>query len=72
MGRKKTGAVPTVQPKAKQKMVIDMTRMELSKAYHVPSFKTGKHMTEKDRPRKKNWKKEYEREKGSASYGNYG
>lgn len=72
MGRKKTGAIPTVQPKEKQKMVIDMTKIELAKAYHVPGFRTGKHMTEKDRPRKKNWKNEYERNKGSDSYGLYG
>ena len=71
MGRKKTGAIPTVQPKEKQKMVIDMTKIELAKSYHVPGFRSGKHMTEKDRPRKKNWKKEYERGKGSDLYGDY-
>lgn len=71
MGRKKTGAIPTAQPKEKQKMVIDMTKIELAKAYHVPGFRTGKHMTEKDKPRKKNWKKEYERGKGSDLYGDY-
>ena len=71
MGKKKTGAIPTVQPKEKKKMVINMTKVELAKAYQVPGFRTGKHMTDKDRPRKKNWKKEYEREKRSDLYGNY-
>ena len=68
MGRKKTGAGPTVQLKEKQKMVIEMTKIELVKAYHVPGFRTGKHMTEKDKPRKKNWKKEYETGKGPDLY----
>lgn len=27
-----------------------------NKPYYVPSFRCGRHMTEKDRPRKKNWK----------------
>ena len=72
MGRKKTGAMPTAAPKQKQKMIIDMTRVELAKAYQVPGFRTGKHMTAKDRPRKKDWKREYERGKGSDSYGKYG
>ena len=30
--------------------------------YLVPGFKTGKFMTEKDRPRKKDWKKSYRKE----------
>ena len=72
MGRKKTGAIPTAPSKQPQKMVIDMTKAELAKAYHVPGFRTGRHMTDKDRPRKKNWKKEYAQGKGSDPYGNYG
>lgn len=72
MGRKKTGAMPTATPKPKQKMVIDMMKVELAKAYQVPAFRTGKHITEKDRPRKKNWKREYESGKESDSYGKYG
>ena len=59
MGKKKRGAVPTEAPAAKKSMVIDMNKAELAKAYQVPGFRTGRHMTEKDRPRKKNWKKEY-------------
>lgn len=72
MGRKKTGAIPVNVPKKKKKMVIDMTKAELAKSYQIPAFRTGKHMTEKDRPRKKNWQKEYEREKESKTYGDYG
>lgn len=62
MGRKKTGAIPTVPPKEKEKMVIDMNRVARAKAYHNPGFRTGKHMSQKDRPRKKDWRREYERQ----------
>ena len=68
MGKKKTGAMPTSAPKQKKKMVIDMTKVELAKAYQAPGFRTGKHMTVKDRPRKKDWKREYEKEKGSGKF----
>lgn len=68
MGKRKTGAISTGAPKEKKTMRIDMTKVELAKAYQVPGFRTGRHMTEKDRPRKKNWKKEYERE--SSKYQN--
>ena len=27
-----------------------------NKPYYVPSFRCGKHMTQKDRPRDKNWR----------------
>ena len=68
MGKKKTGAMPTSAPKQKKKMVIDMTKVELAKAYQAPGFRTGKHMTAKDRPRKKDWKREYEKEKESIFF----
>lgn len=67
MGRKKTGSIPTEIPNRKKKMVIDMTKISLAKAYQNPGFRTGKHMTEKDRTRKKNWKKEYEKQPGSLN-----
>ena len=68
MGKKKTGAMPTSAPKQKKKMVIDMTKVELAKVYQAPGFRTGKHMTAKDRPRKKDWKREYEKEKVSGKF----
>lgn len=66
MGRRKTGAVPVARPAEKKKMTIDMNEVNRKKAYTAPAFRTGKYMTEKDRPRKKNWKREYER--GSRRY----
>lgn len=29
----------------------------LNKPYYVPSFRCGRYMTQKDRPRDKNWRK---------------
>ncbi len=40
----------------KEKIVIPKEKVfKAKKPYRVPSFKTGKYMTEKDRPRKKRW-----------------
>ena len=49
-------------------MVIDMNRMNLKKEHTVPAFRTGAHQTTKDRPRKKDWKREYERGKEPGRY----
>jgi hypothetical protein len=63
MSRKKKRSIPVAPPKEEKKLVIDMNRVNLRKLHEVPSFRTGRHMTEKDRPRKKDWKREYERGK---------
>ena len=34
-------------------LVIDQNKLNLKKAYHSVDFRTGKYMTDKDRPRKK-------------------
>lgn len=67
MGKRKTGAIPVNTPKKEKKMVIDMTKVELAKAYQQPGFRTGRYMTVKDRPRKKNWKKDYYKDPYSSS-----
>ena len=68
MSKKKKRSVPVAPPKQEKKMVIDMNAMNLKKEHAVPAFRTGRHMTEKDRPRKKNWKREYERGKEPGRY----
>ena len=68
MSKKKKRSVPVAPPKKERQLLIDMNRMNLKKKHAVPSFKTGGHMTEKDRPRRKDWKREYERGKGSVRY----
>ena len=53
MSKKKKGSVPVAPPKKEKKMVIDMNAMNLKKEHTVSGFRTGGHMTEKDRPRPK-------------------
>ncbi len=67
MSRKRKKPVPTAAPKQEQKLVIDMMKVERAKANHSVSFRTGRHLTEKDRPRKKDWKREYESGKESGT-----
>ena len=76
MSRKKKRSVPVASPKPQgtsfasqeKKMVIDMNAMNLKKEHAVPGFRTGAHQTIKDRPRKKDWKREYERGKEPGGY----
>jgi len=68
MSKKKKRSVPVAPPKQEKKMVIDMNAMNLKKEHVVPGFKTGGHMTTKDRPRKKDWKREYYKSKGPGRY----
>ena len=70
MSKKKKRSVPVAPPEQEKKMVINMNAMNLKKEHAVPGFKTGRHMTGKDRPRKKDWKREYERGKGPGRYDN--
>ncbi len=68
MSKKKKGSIPVAPPKQEKKMVIDMNRMNLKKEHIIPAFRTGAHQTIKDRPRKKDWKREYERSKEPGRY----
>ena len=68
MSKKKKRSVPVAPPKQEKKMVIDMNAINLKKEHTVPGFRTGKHMTEKDRPRKKDWKREYYKSKEPGRY----
>ena len=46
--------------KGKRSIVAHISSVEatlLNKPYYVPAFRCGKHMTQKDRPRDKNWHK---------------
>ncbi|MGN0362904.1 MAG: hypothetical protein ACI4ET_08695 [Bilifractor sp.] len=68
MSKKKKRSVPVAPPKQEKKMVIDMNAINLKKEHTVPGFRIGRHMTEKDRPRKKDWKREYYKGKESERY----
>ncbi len=71
MSKKKKRSVPVAPPKQEKKMVIDMNAMNLKKEHLVPGFRTGKHMTDKDRPRKKDWKREYYKSKEPGKFCDY-
>ena len=68
MRKKRKRSVPVAPPKQEKKMVIDMNAINLKKEHTVPGFRTGKHMTEKDRPRKKDWKREDYKSKEPGRY----
>jgi len=68
MSKKKKRSVPVAPPKQEKKMVLDMNAMNLKKEHTDPWFRTGGHMTSKDRPRKKDWKREYESGKEPGGY----
>ena len=55
MSKKKKKSVPVTPKKQEKGYVINMNEINLKKARHEVSFKTGRYMTEKDRPRKKRW-----------------
>ena len=59
MSRKRKGSVPVDPPKEEKKMIVHMNRNNLKKTYIRQGFRTGGHMTEKDRPRKKDWIRDY-------------
>ena len=64
MSKKRKKSVPTVQPKQEKKLVIDMMKVERAKVSHTVGFRTGRHLIEKEKKKKKDWKREYERGKG--------
>lgn len=68
MSKRRKRSVPVAPPKQEKKMVIDMNEVNRKMQHTVPSFRTGKHITDKDRPRKKNWKREYEKDRESGRY----
>ena len=68
MSKKKKRSVPVAPPKQEKKMVIDMNAINLKKEHTAVTFRTGKHMTEKDRPRKKDWKRDYYKSKEPGRY----
>ena len=58
MSKKSKKSMPTNHAN-KTPMKIDATELLVKAApYAPPAFRSGKYMTEKDRPRKKNWMKE--------------
>lgn len=56
MSKKRSRMYTVNEKNTREIMVIDMTTVQRKAAPFNPArFRTGSHMTEKDRPRKKNW-----------------
>lgn len=60
---KKKKKLYTIQPKeTSAPLVIDQNKLNRQKAYHSVDFRVGKHMTHKDRPRKRYRAKDIDKE----------
>ena len=53
MSKKKKKLYTTQHKEAKAPLVIDQNKLNRQKVYHSVDFRTGKYMTQKDRPRKR-------------------
>ena len=53
MSKKKKKLYTTQHKEAEAPLVIDQNKLNRQKVYHSVEFRTGKHMTQKDRPRKR-------------------
>lgn len=58
MSKKKARLIPTTKPEKKKAIISGNDILKKSSGIMPPTFKSGRYMTEKDRPRKKNWIKE--------------
>lgn len=62
MSKKKKKLYTTQHKEAKASLVIDQNKLNRQKAYHSVDFRTGKYMTQKDRPRKRYYAKDIDKE----------
>lgn len=53
MSKKKKKLYTTQHKETSAPLVIDQNKLNRQKVYHSVDFRVGKHMTQKDRPRKK-------------------
>ena len=62
MSKKNKKLYTTQHKEAKAPLVIDQNKLNRQKAYHSVDFHTGKYMTQKDRPRKRYYTKDIDKE----------
>ena len=62
MGKKKKKLYIIQHKEAKAPLVIDQNKLNRQKAYHSIDFRTGKYMTDKDRPRKRYYARDIDKE----------
>ena len=62
MSKKKKKLYTTQRKETNATLVIDQNKLNRQKVYHSVDFRTGKHMTQKDRPRKRYYAKNIDKE----------
>ena len=62
MSKKKKRLYTTQHKETNAPLVIDQNKLNRQKAYHSVDFRVGKHMTYKDRPRKRYRAKDIDKE----------
>ena len=62
MSKKKKKLYTTQHNKAEAPVVIDQNKLNRQKVYRSVDFRTGKYMTDKDRPRKRYHAKDIDKE----------
>lgn len=61
MSKKKRKLYTTQRKEAEAPLVIDQNKLNRQKVYHSVDFRTGKYMTQKDRPRKRYYAKDIDK-----------
>lgn len=62
MSKKKKKLYRTQHKEINKPLVIDQNKLNRQKAYHSVDFRVGKYMTQKDRPRKRYYAKDIDKE----------
>ena len=62
MSKKKNKLYTTQRKETNATLVIDQNKLNRQKAYHSVDFRTGRYMTDKDRPRKRYHAKDIDKE----------
>lgn len=62
MSKKKKKLYTTQRKETNATLVIDQNKLNRQKVYYSVDFRTGKHMTDKDRPRKRYHAKDIDKE----------
>ena len=62
MSKKKKKLYATQRKETNATLVIDQNKLNRQKVYYSVDFRTGKHMTDKDRPRKRYHAKDIDKE----------
>ena len=62
MSKKKKKLYTTQHKETSTPLVIDQNKLNRQKVYHSVDFRVGKYMTQKDRPRKRYYAKDIDKE----------